>query len=56
MTGDDTPPAAGAGYFDARASLAGELDDTTVRQAVGGGSRAVNPTPHGGEPTEEALL
>lgn len=36
MRSDDTPAAAGAVEFDAREVLAGEIDDTTVRQAAGG--------------------
>jgi len=45
----DVPTAAQFPHFDARDSLAGDLDDTTVRQAAEGSSPRPNPTPRGGE-------
>jgi hypothetical protein len=44
----DAPTAAQTG-FNARYRLAGDLDDTTVRQAADGGSAGLNPTPRGVE-------
>jgi len=37
--------------FNARDRLTGDLNDTTVRQAVEAGSPDANPTPHGLETT-----
>jgi len=45
----DAPTTAQTTTFDARDTLAGDLDDTTVWQAVEGGSPGSNPTPRGVE-------
>jgi len=44
-------PTAAQTHYDARDRLTGDIDDTTVRQAVEAGSPGANPTPHGLETT-----
>ena len=48
---DGAAPTTAQTHYDARDRLTGDLDDTTVRQAVEAGSPGANPTPHGLETT-----
>jgi hypothetical protein len=48
---DGAAPKPAQTAFNARDRLTGDLDDTTVRQAVEAGSPGANPTPHGLETT-----